>query len=77
MSHICMHSYVKLTGPNRLPRFVFHIPCLYLDYLLLGRFDIAILGYGDNVTCETLVMLLLLLVYLICMIRLFYLIGTW
>jgi hypothetical protein len=33
-------------GPDRLPRFVFPIHCLYPDYLLLGIFAISLFGLG-------------------------------
>jgi hypothetical protein len=47
-----------MTRPNRLPRIVFPMPCLYLDYVSLSRFAIVKLGSGHN-TCATLIMIVI------------------
>jgi hypothetical protein len=41
---------INLMRTNVLPIYVFPIPCLYLVYLLLDRFAIALLDYGINDT---------------------------
>jgi hypothetical protein len=71
-----MHSYVKLMGPNRVLRIDYHIPCLYLEILIIGLVFYCLHGFGLMLNINFDHALLLLALFL-CMIRSFCLIETW